>query len=94
MVVLPTGGVSLTDEVWAGDIDGDVEGNHTPGLANSSVFGHGTGHVESCGVQKIPGRVQSRLCRSECGVSWREISWLMMWRRTSGKRMRRYGRGG
>ena len=37
MVVLPTGGVYLTDEVWAGDVNGDVEGNHTPGLASSGM---------------------------------------------------------
>lgn len=59
---------------WAGDANDDVEGNHAYGPVCSSAFGRGTGDIESCGAQKIPGWVQSRLCRSDYGASRKEMS--------------------
>lgn len=46
---------------WAGNVNDDVEANQANGLVRSSHCGRGTGRVESCAGQKIPGQEQSRL---------------------------------
>ena len=82
MMVLPSRGASLTDEVGLAMLMTMSKGNLVHGLVRLSALGRGTGHIKSCGVQKIPGRVQSRLCRRPIAIAallrWTKMSWWMM----------------
>ena len=74
MMVLPSRGASLMDEVGLAMLMTMSKGNLVHGLVRPSALGRGTGHIKSCGVQKIPSRL-SRLCRRPIAIAA-----LLRWR--------------